>query len=96
MHRTLPQVEADLAASLFLELRTFLAEREKGKTPEQAARPMSVGVITPYKQQVSVLRNTFRKLLGDTAAEVSRDPGYRALDHHALQVSGLRAVEHLP
>lgn len=70
-------MEADLAASLYLELRTFLAEHAKGKAAEEPSRPMSVGVITPYKQQVSVLRNTFRKLLGDAAAEVCQGSGHR-------------------
>ena len=67
-------MEADLAASLFLELRNFLAEREKGRPPaEQPARPLSVGVITPYKQQVFILRGTFRRLLGEEAAAEACD-----------------------
>ena len=32
--------------------------------------PLKVGVITPYKKQVHVLRATFSKLLGDAASEV--------------------------
>ena len=58
-----PQAEADLAAALFQELRTFLLA---GKAPP--AKTYTVGVITPYKQQAAVLRRTFRELVGDEAA----------------------------
>lgn len=70
------QVEADLAAALCWELHAFQAKQAElamaeGKPTEGGARPpLKIGVITPYKKQVQVLRATFSRLLGDAASEV--------------------------
>jgi hypothetical protein len=61
------QAEADLAAALFQELRTFML------SDKASDKAYTVGVITPYKQQAAVLRRTFRQLVGEAAAaEVRR------------------------
>ena len=89
------QAEADLAASRVLELRTFLMEEAGGAPPTAPAapppppppRPISVGVITPYKQQVAVLRATFRRVVGAAAAEVRRVQGTGGLLAFLRQVN---------
>ena len=77
-------MEADLAAALCRELFSFQAKQAKqaegaegagaeGAPTEGGVRaqpPLKVGIITPYKQQVHVLRATFSRLLGDAASEV--------------------------
>jgi hypothetical protein len=68
----LPQAEAELAACLFFELRSFLiklTQQDAAKLP----RPVSVGVITPYREQRKLLRDTFVRVCGkQAAAEVLR------------------------
>jgi hypothetical protein len=60
-----PQLEADLAAALFQELRTVLvAQAASGRVTPR----VSVGVITPYRQQRRVLRETFERVVGVAAA----------------------------
>lgn len=60
------QVEADLAAALFKELRDHLISKQKralqlGKKPPPAVR---VGVLTPYRSQTKCLTATFLRCLG--------------------------------
>ena len=63
------QAEADLAACLFWEVRSFLEEAAARGRPLPA--PLQVGVVTPYKQQKACLQETFKALCGEhIAAEV--------------------------
>ena len=67
------QVEADLAAALFKELRDFLIEKHQKALQEgkPSPRPVRVGVLTPYRSQTKCLTDTFFRLLGaDVASEV--------------------------
>eukprot|EP00884_Botryococcus_braunii_P008434 jgi/Botrbrau1/17592/Bobra.0166s0033.2 len=62
------KAEAEMAACLFMELRSFLIEQTRKGIKVQTTR---VGVITFYKQQVEVLRRTFEQIAGpEVAAEV--------------------------
>lgn len=65
-------MEAELAAALFHELRAFLVDLAR-REPEKIRGPTTVGVITPYREQRSLLRRTFQTMVGKTAAaEVGR------------------------
>ena len=69
MPAVLLQAEADLAACLFWEVRSFLEGAAARGRPLQA--PLQVGVVTPYKQQKACLQETFKALCGERiAAEV--------------------------
>jgi hypothetical protein len=62
------QAEAELAACLFVELRSFLIDQTRRGVKVQTTR---VGVITFYKQQVDVLRRAFEHIAGpEIASEV--------------------------
>ncbi|KAK9824183.1 hypothetical protein WJX72_008399 [[Myrmecia] bisecta] len=60
------QEEADLAAALFWELRQCLVEAAKQGPMQRVA----VGVVTPYREQVKCMRDTFKRVVGGAAAEV--------------------------
>jgi senataxin len=73
--------EADLAVALFREVGAALAHaaavaaaRSAGaasQAPPPPARPLTVGVITPYRRQVDTLRSAFARLaLPDGIAEL--------------------------
>ena len=61
------QEEADLAAALFQMLRGELLEAVK---KQQLKRPVVVGVITPYREQVTCIQETLKYVLGP---ELSRE-----------------------
>lgn len=65
------QMEADMAAALFRELRDWLIKRmgdlkTEGKPPLRSVR---VGVITPYKSQRNCIKETFKRILGKKVAD---------------------------
>lgn len=70
------QAEAQMAAALFWELRSFLMEAfQKGRKPNG----VKVGIITFYKAQVDLIRDTFKQLENQSGtpglyAEVSLKP----------------------
>lgn len=64
------QVEANLAAALFKELRDFLIEKQRQALRERRTppAPVRVGVLTPYRSQTKCLTSTFLRLLGGAVA----------------------------
>uniref|UniRef100_A0A061SGN7 Senataxin n=1 Tax=Tetraselmis sp. GSL018 TaxID=582737 RepID=A0A061SGN7_9CHLO len=55
------QAEADLAAALYVSLQKTLKELEWSE-------PVSVGVITPYREQRNCLKKTFKSVCGEAKA----------------------------
>jgi len=58
--------EARFAACLFMKLRRQSATGSES-APAPSAQPMTVAVITPYRQQRTLLRQTFKELCGADA-----------------------------
>ena len=62
------QEEADLAVALFQVLREELLEALR---KQQLKKPVVVGVITPYREQVTCIQDTLKYVLGpDLSREV--------------------------
>ena len=61
------QAEAELAACLFYELRSFLISLAH-QDPSKVPKPVTVGVITPYREQRKLLHETFVRICGKQAA----------------------------
>ncbi|GAB4815852.1 hypothetical protein N2152v2_002898 [Parachlorella kessleri] len=61
------KAEAELAACLFYELRSFLVSLAQ-QDPSKVPRPVTVGVITPYREQRKLLHDTFVRICGKQAA----------------------------
>ena len=63
--------EARLAVCLYMKLRK-LSDSERKLTGASTAKPVTVAIITPYRQQRTVLRQTFRDLCGgDTTNDLA-------------------------
>ena len=66
------QEEADLAVALFQVLREELLEAVR---KQQLKKPVVVGVITPYREQVTCIQETLKYVLGpELAREVKFCP----------------------
>lgn len=63
------QAEADLAAALYKELMEFRAAAERRGVKVGGCE---VGVVTPYKQQKTCLRDTFLRAAGPEASAKAR------------------------
>lgn len=63
------QEEADLAVALFQVLREELLEAVK---KQELKKPVVVGVISPYREQVTCIQETLRFVLGQELAKEAR------------------------
>ena len=89
------QAEADLAAALFCALQEELAKAEaagEGGGAPQGRRPITVGVLTPYRRQVESLRATFSAVAGPAAAAGVRIETVDAFQGKEVDVAILSCV----
>jgi len=79
--------EAELAACLYMKLLKLL------ETPEKSAR-VSVAIITPYREQKSLLRSTFKDLCGEQSlnkVEIETIDSYQGRQVDVVILSCVRA-----